>query len=141
MVVSDSEMALLRFVVSIVDPDSGVPAGLFQVAHKLRDSLEVSANDRQLLRDELVWFNENLAEPDRLNRSSSKGFYRRRTRGIAWFRDTASECISRMHELKRILEAYGYHVDVIREDRIGYVVYEDDLQVIAEPFSDTRTNA
>ncbi len=25
------------------------------------------------------------------------------------------------------------------EERIGHVVYEDDYQVVAEPFNDTRT--
>jgi hypothetical protein len=28
---------------------------------------------------------------------------------------------------------------MISEARVGYVVYEDAFQVIAEPFSDTRT--
>lgn len=45
-----------------------------------------------------------------------------------------------MHELKRVLEAEGHAVTIIAEDRIGYIVYEDELQVIAEPFADTRTS-
>lgn len=28
---------------------------------------------------------------------------------------------------------------MLTETRIGYVVYEDDLQVVAEPFADTKT--
>jgi hypothetical protein len=44
-----------------------------------------------------------------------------------------------MYELRRVLEDYGRIVHVVREDRIGYVVYEDDVQVIAEPFAETRT--
>jgi hypothetical protein len=39
--------------------------------------------DRRLLTELLRWFGENLATPDRFNRSKSKGFYRRTTRGIA----------------------------------------------------------
>jgi hypothetical protein len=46
-----------------------------------------------------------------------------------------------MHEIKRVLEGNGYHVHVVREDRVGYIVYRDDVQVIAEPFADTRTEA
>ena len=46
-----------------------------------------------------------------------------------------------MHELKRILEANGYVVHIVQEHRIGYAVYKDEAQVIAEPFSDTRTDA
>ena len=64
----------------------------------------------------LKWFDKNLLEPDRFNRSSSKGFYRRATRGIAWLRDTATDCVSRMHHLKDILEAHGHQVSIIREN-------------------------
>ena len=89
--------------------------------------------------DVLRWFDENLVTPDRFNRSRSKGFYRRMTRGIAWFRDSATDCLSRMHRLKLILEKYGQPVTMLTETRVGYVVYEDELQVVAEPFSDTQT--
>jgi hypothetical protein len=44
-----------------------------------------------------------------------------------------------MHELKRLVEGSGYVVRIVQEDRIGYIVYRDDAQVIAEPFADTRT--
>jgi len=75
----------------------------------------------------------------RFSRSASKGYYRRATKGIAWFRDDAVEHISRMFELKRVMEANGHSVHVVRENRVGYIVYEDDVQVIAELFADTRT--
>jgi hypothetical protein len=67
------------------------------------------------------------------------GFYRRKTRGIAWFKDTASEHLARMHGLKEILDKYGHDVVMLSEPRVGYVVHEDPFQIIAEPFSDTRT--
>ena len=44
-----------------------------------------------------------------------------------------------MHELKRIVEGSGHIVRIVQEERIGYIVYKDDAQVIAEPFADTRT--
>jgi hypothetical protein len=95
--------------------------------------------DRTLLAELLRWFGENLETPDRFNRSKSKGIYRRTTRGIAWFKDNAAECLSRMHRMKGILEKYGHPVTMLAETRIGYVVYEDEFQVVAEPFSDTQT--
>ena len=45
-----------------------------------------------------------------------------------------------MHELKRVLEANGHNGPVLQEDRVGYIVYRDEAQVIAEPFADTRTS-
>jgi hypothetical protein len=134
-------VAYLRFVVSREHPDTGVADGLFGVAYAVRDAEETSSSDRESLTEQLAWFAKNLPIPKRFNRSASKGFYRRKTKGIAWFRDDALEHISRMHEMKRILEANGHPVHIGREDRIGYVVYSDDIQVIAEPFADTRTSA
>jgi hypothetical protein len=45
----------------------------------------------------------------------------------------AREHGSRMEVLKRILEAHRYPVIVVRETRVGHVVYEDEVQVVAEP--------
>ena len=38
-----------------------------------------------------------------------------------------------------ILEHYGHPVLILSEERVGYVVHEDDFQIIAEPFADTCT--
>jgi hypothetical protein len=135
----DLRMRFIRFVVASRHPDSGVEAGTFTLAYKLRDSPHVTAADRELLTETLAWFGENLETPTRFTRSKSKGFYRRKTRGIAWFKDTATEHLARMHYIKAILEKYGHSVTMLSETRVGYVTYEDACQVIAEPFSDTQT--
>ena len=87
----------------------------------------------------LAWFAQHLAKPPRFNRSRSKGYLCRTSKGIAWLRHTAVDHISRMYDLKRIAEANGHTVRVLSEDRVGYVAYEDEFQVIAEPFADTQT--
>ncbi len=114
---------------------------MFRLAYRLRDDPALSEQDRQALTETLEWFGKNLPEPSRFNRSSSKGYYRRATRGIAWFRDTATDCVTRMHGIKAILEAQGHQVSMIPETRVGYIVYEDEFQVVAEPFLDTRTTS
>jgi hypothetical protein len=129
----------IRFVLTQRDRDSGVEAGLFGLAYELRDSADLPVSDREALHEALAWFEQHLDTPARFNRTSSKGHYRRSGKGIAWFRDTAAECIRRMHRIKDVLESHGHHVTMIREDRVGYVVYEDELQVVAEPFADTST--
>ena len=115
-------MSFLRFSVSQLDIDSGVEGGLFGAAYALECSDDVQEDDRSALQELLAWFEEHLPTPERFNRTSSKGYYRRTTKGIAWFRDSAKEHIARMHELKLIVEANGYQVMLVREDRIGYVV-------------------
>jgi hypothetical protein len=132
-------MAFLRFTLGQRHPESGVEEGLFRLAYALRGDPRVDARDRQLLVENLAWFDKHLSVPGRLNRSRSKGYYRRATKGIAWFRDTAADCISRMYQIKGVLERLGYAITVIQESHVGFVVYEDDFQIVAEPFSETRT--
>jgi hypothetical protein len=134
-------MAYLRFVTPGKDPDSGVDRGVFQAAYDLLEQDELAEPHLGMLREELEWFKAHLKEPTRFNRTTSKGHYRRKTAGVAWFRDTATEFLKRMHVVKAVLEAHGRPVTIIREQRIGYVVYEDEAQVIAEPFANTKTRA
>jgi hypothetical protein len=86
------------------------------------------------LEDLLSWFKANLAVPDRFNSSKSKGYYRRRTAGISWLKPTAAEHIAKIHALVAVLENNGHKVSQITTERPGYVVFEDDHQVVAEPF-------
>ncbi len=132
-------MAFLRFAGTSRHPDSGAEVGLFQISYLIKKNPATSQADERAVRQQLDWFFKHLPAPPRFNRSRSKGYYRRNTKGISWFKDTATECLARMHILKRIAEEHGYLVSVISEDRIGYIVYEDEFQVVAEPFSDTRT--
>jgi hypothetical protein len=132
-------MMFIRFVTRDRNPDFGFENGPFKLAYALRRSADVVEADRVALSDVLDWFDRHLERPSRFNRTSSKGFYRRNTRGIAWFKDTASEHLARLHTLAAILERHGHPIDVVTENRIGYVVYEDDVQVVAEPFAETRT--
>lgn len=85
----------------------------------------------------LVWFADNLAVPSRFNKSKSKGYYRKTPKGISWFRDDSNICILKAFELKALIEEAGIPIALIRTDKPGYIVYEDDHQIVAEPFKDT----
>jgi len=39
-----------------------------------------------------------------------------------------------MYELKRMFEEYEIYVEVMMTDTPGYIVYEDDYQIVAEPY-------
>jgi hypothetical protein len=125
---------LLRFVLQRSHPDTGVEEGVFGAAYELRDGTVISVSDRQSLEDLLAWFRANLAVPQRFNTSKSKGYYRRTTAGISWLKPTAGEHIAKMYVLIAILEKNGYQVSQITTNRPGYVVFEDNHQVVAEPF-------
>jgi hypothetical protein len=129
---------LLRFVVANSHPDTGLEEGIFRAAHDLRDGTSASALDREFLDTLLSWFDANLAKPERFNSSRSKGYYRRKTAGISWLKPAAVEHLARMRELAGILERNGIRVSQITTDRPGYVVFEDDHQIVAEPFRGER---
>lgn len=129
----------LRFVCAKLVEGMTAREGFFQAAaelanNPLTDQLVVERVDA--LRH---WFADHLDLPDRFSKSRSKGYYRKETKGLSWFKPSATEHIAKAFELKSILDEYGFAIDVIKEDRIGYVVFEDEYQVVAEPFSDTSS--
>lgn len=135
-----SNHEFVRFVIaSRTHEESQTAIGLVALAYELSESSTASSEVVQELQRWLSWFEENLDIPDRFNRTKSKGWYRRATRGISWLRSTATEHISAMQALATVVSKCGYGVTEVREDRVGYVIYEDEAQVVAEPFRDTRT--
>ena len=129
----------MRFVVARKHPHSGVADGIFGPAKRLWRSERAVRADDDRLGDLLHWFSEHLPHPTRANRSRSKGAWRRNPRGISWLKDSATVHLRKLRALAAILAKYGYRVEMIWEDRVGYIVYEDEFQVLAEPFADTTT--
>lgn len=129
----------LRFVYKKQVEGMNSREGFFQAAGELANnplSDAIAVARVNVLRE---WFADHLELPERFSRSSSKGYYRKETKGLSWFKSSATEHISRAFELKNVLEEHGYAIEVLKEDRIGYVVYEDEYQVVAEPFAETTT--
>lgn len=107
-------MRFIRFVLGRRNQDSGLEEGLFRLAYELRDSSLVEPTDRESLAETLTWFDKNLEQPARFNRTQSKGFYRRNTRGIAWFKETASDHLARMHAQGNPREVRARRRDAVR---------------------------
>jgi hypothetical protein len=74
-----------------------------------------------------AWFSDNLEKPTSFGRDKLR-------LGICWFKAGSPEHISRIWEMVRILERNGIYVRKIRTDKPGYVTYEDEWQLVAEPF-------
>jgi hypothetical protein len=127
----------LRFVHNTLVSGTDAREGFLALAYRVRGEPEIDAHAYTLLDDHIDWFRENLNIPDRFNKTKSKGAWRRETKGLSWFRHDANDHISRAYSLAAALESYGYTIECIRTDRVGYIVYEDDHQVVSEPFTDT----
>jgi hypothetical protein len=117
----------IRFIVGNEDEDSHVEQGIFHAAGQALERLHVSGSDADELNNLRAWFSENLKVPTSFGRGKLH-------LGICWFKTEASEHISRIREMAEILERNGIYVKKIRTDRPGYVIYEDESQLVAEPF-------
>jgi len=101
----------------------------------LRDAGKLYAHEEEHHDSVRWWFHENLEKPTRFT-ASKPPFYRKKSRAISWFKVSATEHLARVRELVAILETHGVPVRMLKAQRVGYVVYEDEYQVVAEPFSD-----
>lgn len=130
----------LRFVVADIDEDSERDLGIFQAVATLRSEDKLHSHEEEqhdLIRE---WFDDHLEKPTRFT-ASRPPFYRKKNRAISWFKDTAHEHLARVRGLVVILEHHCISVRMLKTNRVGYIVYEDEFQIVAEPFADTYGNA
>ena len=118
------------------NPITGVPDGLFVAAYDQPRNPELPGYRAENLSELIDWFRKNLKKPDRTDSSSSKGHYRCDSKGVSWYKDTAHEHIAKMREISAILHDLGLSVSERATVLPGYIVYEDEHQVVAEPFRD-----
>jgi hypothetical protein len=125
---------LIRFVTRERHPPYGYRTGIFKAAYALlrRDVLARPAQAE--LRVLLDWFNDHLATPARLTRSQHP---HAKKSAVSWMRASAPEHIAQLRRLVALVEAGGVEIHELQTKRPGYVVYEDDQQVVALPFADT----
>jgi len=117
----------VRFVIGRKDDDSHVDQGIFQAAAQALEWQNITGSDADELNELRRWFNDNLEEPTSFGRDKLR-------LGICWFKTGATGHISRIWEMVRILERNDIYVRKITTDKPGYVIYEDDWQLVAEPF-------
>jgi hypothetical protein len=117
----------IRFVIGRKDEGSHVEQGIFQAAGRALEWQNVTRSEADELKELRGWFNENLEKPTSFGRDKLR-------LGICWFKTETTEHISRIWQMVQILERNGIYVKKIRTDKPGYVIYEDEWQLVAEPF-------
>jgi hypothetical protein len=126
----------LRFVIDTMDKRSGRRKGIFAGMGILQRRDDLHPEDFKRYRALAEWFNENLDMPSKFSRSSKSNAT---PRALSWFKDSATVYITKTRELAAIFDKYDIAVTMLKTHRPGYIVYESDNQVIAEPYSDTET--
>jgi hypothetical protein len=117
----------VRFVIGLKDEDSHVERGIFQAATLALEWGHITGPDADELKQLWTWFDQNLERPASFGRDKLR-------LGICWFKTRASEHISRIWAMVKILERNSIYVKKIKTDRPGYMIYEDEWQIVAEPF-------
>jgi hypothetical protein len=117
--------SFVRFAVHQRGVPKAAYQGIFQTAYAVArqrvpdgdvERADLAAHVRELL----DWFEEHLRPHDP-----------RRRRAVFWFRASATECIDRVWELRRLLERAGYTVSVLETTSPGHIVFQDELQIVA----------
>jgi hypothetical protein len=127
----------LRFVVPNIDEDSERMLGVFHAIWNLRDRgllYPYEEDEHDSLR---YWFNTYLRKPTRFT-AAKPPYCGKKRKAICWFKDSAQSHIWQIWGLVAILQDHGIPVHILKTERAGYVVYEDEYQVAAEPFADIR---
>jgi hypothetical protein len=127
----------LRFVVADINEDSERESGVFQAAYRLSDEGMLYAYGKEQWDSIRKWFGKHLTVPTRFT-AAKPPYHRKKKRAICWFKDSAHGHLARIRELVAILDHHDFAVRVVKESRIGYIVYEDEHPVVAEPFRETR---
>jgi hypothetical protein len=127
----------LRFVVADIDEDSARDLGVFHAVSNLQSQGKLYEHEQREYDSIRLWFADNLKKPTRFT-ASKPPYYRKQNKAISWFKDTAFEHLARVRELVAILQRHGVSVRMLKATRVGYVVYEDEYQIVAEPFADTQ---
>ena len=123
----------IRFFSGEIDEDSHVAAGLFSAACDLWETVELPDCELYPLIEVRDWFNAHLKSPfDYLPQ------HPRYDQSICWFKATAREHLARAWELVTILERNGVFIWTVKSESPGYVHYEDEVQVFAQPYPEVR---
>jgi hypothetical protein len=117
----------IRFIVNEKHLTSNRRLGIFHAIRYLRDDGELTADELREMNRVMDWFADNLNTPESISR----------VKAISWFKDSAREHISNIRQIVSVLKVHDIDVEMVRTDKPGYLVYEDNYQVFAEPFSET----
>ena len=115
----------LRFIAGAELESPTKQDGLFTEVEYLRKSSKLESYQIEYVKEIFKYFNDNLPVPP----FSSK---RWPTNAVSWFKDSAEEYISRMWDLVSILRENDINVKVLKTEKPGMILYEDDFQIVAK---------
>lgn len=121
----------IRFTVHEISEESGQKLGIFHAIRYLYDDGELTDLEFDLADRLMAWFSKNLGSPLRyLNKQKSK----KSVIYISWFKVSSKSHIEKARELASILENKDISVEVLKTNKPGKIVFEDEHQIFARPY-------
>ena len=124
----------IRFITNQTDEITGLPLGVFGVAYELLRDDSIPQHIHKEIRSTLDWFVDNLPVPRKFRRSRKP---HREDKGLCWFKTDARECVKNVRYLVYLAGECDVSVRELTTTEPGYTIYEDSLQLVAEPFGTT----
>ncbi len=118
----------LRFIGLCQDRRSRYEQGLIHLAYKLKYNNSFTDYEYEEVQYVFRWIDRNLIVPPILK---IPGNYR----CLCWFKPSAQEHIRVMWKLFSVIQNKGIAVDMIKCEEIGRIRYQDDYQIVAQPFT------
>jgi hypothetical protein len=126
-------MNYIRFITHDIDMDTGHEQGLLAAAYDVLREKGVTKYEEELIQGHIDWLKKHLPIPDKFSRT--RNAYHKNTHGLSWLKPTAVEALNHLRAIAVILEEHGKPVTMLTTDKPGYIVYEDEWQLVAEPFN------
>jgi hypothetical protein len=115
----------VRFVVRSDKDRPCSLTGVITEARILRDRGVLEPHEQEWLEQIFEWYNDHLPCPPFSQKRWSKN-------AISWFKDGAGDLIKRIWDVVALLKEHGVPVRILRTDKPGMILYEDEFQVVAE---------
>jgi hypothetical protein len=118
-------MSFIRFVVGYESDSPRIQSGLLTEIESLRSNGHLEPYQMKMVKGIFEYFNKNLPVPPYSTKKWSID-------AISWFKDSAINFIDRMRDLAFILEENGYRVRILKIQKPGMVLYEDEYQLVSQ---------
>lgn len=110
----------------------GAKIGIFGLANGLAREGALTDEDYQWWARANAWFDAAYPDPSSIDPS----VYVRAVnpKAQAWFKTTAGHLLAGVPQYLALLERYGVSWEVARTSNPGIILYEDDVQVVVNPY-------
>ena len=115
----------IRFVVGTNREEPKYQTGVVTSLRLLKDRGQLPAYEVEHVEEIFSWLNAHLPCPPFDGKDWSPD-------AISWFKASAQDMISKFRDLIAILEQYDQPVQMLRTERPGMILYEDEFQVVAQ---------